>query len=194
MKFETDDIALVEKLQQCNEQAFNLLYRKYAGLVFSFGMKYLRSKEDAEELTQAVFLKIWENCRNLKTNTSLKSYIFTIAYNDICKLFRKRSYMRKFLSGKLPEIQEQDSQTEEYINAGQLLNLVMQVIRKLPEKQMMAFVKSRIEGKSSREIAEEMNLSPGTVDNYISEALKLVRSKLKSKDLALPVLLSLFFL
>jgi RNA polymerase sigma-70 factor (ECF subfamily) len=66
-----------------------------------------------------------------------------------------------------------------------VLNRVQQIIDKLPEKQKDIFRKSRLEGKPSKEIAEEMKLSPGTVDNYISEALKFIRGRLRKEDLAL---------
>jgi len=90
-----NDIELVEKLQKGDVEAFDLIYDKYSGKLYSFGLKYLRSNSEAEELVQSVFLKVWENYKNLKKESSFKSYLFTIAYNDICKLFRKRNYHHK---------------------------------------------------------------------------------------------------
>ena len=68
-----------------------------------------------------------------------------------------------------------------------------QIVNKLPEKQKTIFLKSSKEGKSTREIAEEVGLSPGTVDNYISESLKFIRSRLRDEDLSLLLSFSLFF-
>jgi RNA polymerase sigma-70 factor (ECF subfamily) len=155
-------------------------------------LKYLRSTDEAEELVQSVFLKIWENRRHIDKELSFKSYLFTIAYNDICKFFRKRSYLNKFISEKLYENSQQSSITEESLDFQSVLTKVQLIIDKLPERQKNIFHKSRQEGKSSKEIAKELSLSPGTVDNYISQALKFIRKRLPEEDIAFLLCFSLF--
>jgi RNA polymerase sigma-70 factor (family 1) len=189
-----DDIELVERLQKGDVEAFDLIYEKYSGKLYAFGLKYLRSTAEAEELVQSVFLKVWENFKILKKESSFKSYLFTIAYNDICKLFRKRKYQEKFLSDTLYEKSQSYSEIEDSIDYNSVLERVQQIIDKLPERQKIIFLKSRKEGKSSKEIAEELNLSPGTVDNYNSDALRFIRSRLQNENLPVVLLISLFFL
>jgi RNA polymerase sigma-70 factor (family 1) len=157
-------------------------------------LKYLRSTAEAEELVQSVFLKLWENYRNLKKESSFKSYLFTIAYNDICKLFRKRNYLQKFISDTNAENPQPSFEIEEGIDYQSVLERVKQIVDKLPERQKAIFLKSREEGKSTKEIAEEFGLSPGTVNNYISESLKFIRSFLHNENLPVLLLFSLFFL
>lgn len=89
MKSFPEDIELSELIQKGNIAAFNLLFEKYSGRLYSFGLKYLHSKEDAENLVQSVFHKLWERRKLLRKEASLKSYLFTIAYNDICKFIGK---------------------------------------------------------------------------------------------------------
>ncbi|HEY5122837.1 MAG TPA: RNA polymerase sigma-70 factor [Ignavibacteria bacterium] len=188
------DIELVERLQKGDVEAFDLIYKKYSRKLYAFGLKYLRSTAETEELVQSVFLKIWENYKNLKKESSFKSYLFTIAYNDICKLFRKRNYLQKFVGDTLYENTQSSSETEDGIDYQFVLERVQQIVEKLPEKQKNIFLKSRQEGKSTKEIAEEVGLSPGTVDNYISESLKFIRSRLQNENLPVLLLFSLFFL
>ena len=185
---------MVEKLQKGSVETFDLIYEKYSGKLYSFALKYLRSKADAEELVQSVFLKLWENRKNLIKEFSFKSYLFTIAYNDICKLFRKRNYLQKFISDTLYENSQSSSETEDGINYRSVLERVQQIIDKLPERQKTIFLKSRQECKSTKQIAEEVDLSPGTVDNYISEALKFIRNRLRNENLPVLLFFSLFFL
>jgi len=70
---------------------------------------------------------------------------------------------------------------------------VLQIVDKLPERQKNIFLKSRQEGKSTKEIAEEVGLSSGTVDNYISESLKFIRIRLHKENLPVLLFISLFF-
>lgn len=189
-----DDIELVERLQKGDIEAFDLIYEKYSGKLYAFGLKYLKSTEEAEELVQSVFLKLWENYKILKKELSFKSYLFTIAYNDICKLFRKRNYRQKFIDDTLYENSQFSSEIEEGIDYHSVLEQVEQIVNKLPEKQKTIFLKSRKESKSTKEIAEEVGLSPGTVDNYISESLKFIRSRLRKENVSVLLLFSLFFI
>ena len=194
MKLIPSDIELVEKLQKGDIEAFDMIYVKYSGKLYAFGLKYLRSHTETEELVQSVFLKVWENYKNLKKESSFKSYLFTIAYNDICKLFRKRNYLQKFIIDTLHENSQSSSETEEGIDYQSVLERVQQIVEKLPEKQKTIFLKSRQEGKSTKEIAKDVGLSTGTVDNYISESLKFIRSRLRNENLPVLLLFSLFFL
>jgi RNA polymerase sigma-70 factor (ECF subfamily) len=188
------DIELVERLQKGDVEAFDMIYEKYSGKLYSFGLKYLRSTVEAEELVQSVFLKLWENSKNLKKELSFKSYLFTIAYNDICKLFRKRSYSQKFINDILYENSQASNEIENRIHFQSVLEQVQQIIEKLPERQRIIFLKSRQEGKSTKDIAKEIGLSPGTVDNYIAASLKFIRSQLPKENLYLVLLFSLYLL
>ena len=188
------DIELVEKLQKGDVEAFDLIYDKYSRKLYAFGLKYLGSTDEAEELVQSVFLKLWENYKILKKESSFKSYLFTIAYNDICKLFRKRNYLKKYVSDTLYENSQSFSETEDGIDYKSVLERVQQIVDKLPERHKTIFLKSRQEGKSTKEIAEEVGLSSGTIDNYISESLKFIRARLHKENLPVLLLFSLFFL
>lgn len=188
------DIELVRRLQAGDVEAFDLIYKKYSGKLYSFGLKYLRSTAEAEELVQSIFLKIWENHKHIDKELSFKSYLFTIAYNDICKLFRKRNYLQKFISDTIAENPQFSFEIEEGIDYQSILERVQQIVDKLPERQKTIFLKSRQEGKSTKEIAEEIGLSPGTIDNYISETLRFIRRRLHNEDFALLLFFSLFFL
>ena len=127
---------------------------------------------------QSVFLKLWENHKNLRKESSLKSFLFTIAYNEICSLFRRRVYLQKYSDHIKLQQSPVSSDTEESIYYNSLRERLDEIIMQLPERQRSIFLKSRIEGKSSRVIAFELGLSPGTVDNYISKTLRMINEKL----------------
>ena len=185
------DDELVEKLRKGDFEAFDAVFEKYSNRLFGFALKYLKSKEETEGLVQDVFLKIWENRKNLKEDSSLKSYLFTISYHNICKFFRKKQ-----LQGKLKEeiglSTDISVDTEEQIDYQSTLEQIEKLIDQLPPKQKAIFEKSRKEGKSTREIAEEMHLAPGTVDNHISSAIKFLRKHISRSNLASSLFLVVF--
>lgn len=185
------DCELVEKLRRGDLEAFDQVFKKYGDRLFGFALSYLKSKEDAEGLVQDVFLKVWENRKNLKKESSLKSYLFTIAYHDMCKLFRKKQIHEKFLEER-GTAENMTVNMEEQLEYKAILEQVDQLIDKLPQKQRIIFTKSRKEGKSTKEIAVEMNLAPGTVDNQISAALKFLRKNLSGNNFALLLFFAVF--
>ena len=93
------DYKLVERLCVGDVEAFDLIFEKYSRHLFGFALSYLKSKEETEELVQDVFLKIWENRKKLKKESSLKSYLFTITYHNICQIFRRRQVYKNHRKG-----------------------------------------------------------------------------------------------
>ena len=170
------DIDLVKRLKQGDELAFDLIFEKYSGKIFLFGMKYLKNKDEAEELVQSVLLKVWEHRLTLIQESSFKSYLFTIAYHDICKIFNKRIYHQEFVKEVLYLDSQVSTKTETTIENKFNLELVLNIVDKLPKKKHAIIFKSWLEGKSTKEIAKDVGLSAGTVDNYISESLKFIKN------------------
>ena len=190
----TPDDKLVDHLRNGDLEAFDFIFKKYGDRLFGFALTYLKSREETEELVQNVFLKIWENRKNLKNpgkESSLKSYLFTIAYHNMCRLFREKQIHDKFAE----EILVQGNRTvcmEEQLEYKSTLEQVNRLIEKLPEKQKIIFLKSRKEGKSSKEIADEMNIAPGTVDNQISIAIKFLKKNLPEGSFAVLLYFAVF--
>lgn len=187
----SSDYELVEKLRKGDLESFDLIFKKYGDRLFGFALKYLKSKEETEGLVQDVFLKIWENRKNLKKESSLKSYLFTIAYHNMCKLFRKKQIHEKFKE-EIGYTRIGSINLEDQLEYKSTLEQVDLLIEKLPDKQRVIFMKSRKEGKSTREIADEMNLAPGTVDNQISKALKFMRKNVSGNSFALSLFFAVF--
>jgi RNA polymerase sigma-70 factor (family 1) len=187
----TTDIELIESLQKGDTEAFDLIFRRYSDRLYGFAFKYLKSKEESEELVQDVFLKIWENRRNLKQEGTLRSYLFTISYHNMCRLFRRRNYQEK-VARELVHSGNEEMTIDDKIDYQSVLEQVDQLIEQLPARQKEIFILSRKQGKSSKEIAAELKIVPGTVDNQISEALKFIRKHL-GMSLALLMYFEVFF-
>jgi RNA polymerase sigma-70 factor (ECF subfamily) len=188
VKFE--DQQLVQSLQKGNVAAFDSLFEIYSPKLYGFAFKYFRNEAEAEELVQEVFVKVWENRHGLKTEHSFKSYLFTIALNQIRKYFNKKAVALRYLESLQHEPEFSDpALAEDYESALQKLN---SIIDQMPSRRREIFIKSKLEGKSSKEVAAELNISPGTVDNQVSEALRFLRSQFKTESLGLLLFAALF--
>lgn len=186
-----DDNGLVKLLQKGNVLAFDSLFQVYSPKLFGFALKYLKNETDAEELVQEVFVIVWENRQILKSELSFKSYLFTIALNKIRKHFNQKATSLRYIETLNYESEVTDSQLiqDNYESVLQQINLI---IEQMPQRRREIFVKSKLEGKSSKEIAIELDITTGTVDNQVSDALRFIRSQLKKENIALLLFVVLF--
>ena len=173
---------LIIRLKSGNILAFNQLFEVYSSKLFLFAKGYLKSVEDSEELVQEVFTTIWEKREQLKPELSFKSYIFTIAFNVIKKHFRQKAMFRKFVYAEL--LEESSLETTQKIDYNSLRNHILDIANFLPEKRRIVFIKSRFEGFSNKEIAEEMGLSKKTIENHLNLALKEIKRRIDSDRLS----------
>jgi RNA polymerase sigma-70 factor (ECF subfamily) len=174
-----DDSVLVRQLVNGNILAFNTLFRKYSSRLFRFAIGYLKSDDEAEELVQEVFTKVWEKRKDLKEELSFKFYLFTIAFNLIRKHFRKRASLSNYLNSGL--ISDLDIQTSQKITCDSLFQFISRLVNLLPQRRKEIFIKSRFEGLTIKEISEDLNISHKTVENQLTDALKFIRTNIRSE-------------
>ena len=167
------------------------MFQLYGNRIYRFANGYLKSVPDAEELVQDVFMKIWEKRGELNENLSFKSYIFTIAFNIIRKHFVKKALNAKFIDQQI--INDTDLNTLQNIDYQSTKKLLDNLVEQLPPRRREVFIKSRIDGHTVKEIAEELGTSPKTVENQLGEALKFIRSHIGKEDFAILIFFMLFY-
>ncbi len=182
---------LVKALTNGEIKAFNNLFQLYGNRLFRFALGYMKSEPDAEELVQDVFMKIWEKRLELKEDLSFKAYIFTIAFNIIRKYFLKKALTTKYFEHQV--IDDMDINTIQNIDYQSTKNLIDRIVDQLPARRKEVFIKSRFEGFTVKEIADELGTSPKTVENQLGEALKFIREHLSKDDLTTIVFFILFY-
>src|SRR5674476_30769 len=183
-----NEALLVRNLSKGNLLAFNTLYKEYSGRLYRFALGYLKSEEEAEELVQEVFTKIWEKRSDLKKELSFKSFLFTIAFNIIRKHFRTKAYLSEYFKTRISD--DIDMKTSQKITYDSLYQYITELVNQLPERRKEIFIKSRFEGLSINEIAEKLKISHKTVENQLTDALKFIRTNLNRENI--PVILFFF--
>lgn len=183
---------LIRNLSKGNILAFNTLFREYSVRLYRFSYGYLKSEAESEELVQEVFIKIWEKRKEIREETSFRSYLFTIAFNIIKKHFRRKYQCSEYFKSEI--YNDLDLQTSDQITYDSLQQFIVKLVDQLPERRKEIFIKSRFEGKNVREIAEELKISHKTVENQLTDALKFIRTHLNKEGVAVFLFLCLFIL
>jgi RNA polymerase sigma-70 factor (ECF subfamily) len=181
---------LVKELSKGNLLAFNALYKEYSVRLYRFAFGYLKSKEEAEELVQEVFTIIWDKRKELRAELSFRSFLFTISFNMIRKHFRTKAHLAEFI--RLQEGTGADSSTGDDLNFQSLLEHIKKLVDQLPDRRREIFQKSRFDGLTIQEIADELNISHKTVENQLTEALRFLRTHLNQEALPLILFFALF--
>ena len=186
------DYWVVKNLKTGNIKAFDELFNKYSQRLFNFSVKYLKSTEEAEEVVQEVFLYIWEKREGLKPESSFNSYLFTIAHNIIKKHFIKKSRENAFKDDVIYEFLKQENNLDQVIDYKFILEKVESIIDRLPERRKEIFIKRKYYGLPVKQIAEELSISPNTVENQLAAAQKQILGELKNEKLAGLLFFTLF--
>jgi RNA polymerase sigma-70 factor (ECF subfamily) len=172
-----------------NTKAFEILYERYVGVLYQFIQKRIDSKEDSKEIVQNVFEWLWMNRQKVVITDSLQGYLFGAAKNQALNYIRTRKIQNRYISHFLQYITTQhDRSTEEMLDLADLETTIERSISELPEKCQIVFRMSRIEHLSNQYIAERMNISIRTVENYMSQALKHLRINLGETTVVLVLL------
>ena len=186
------DTDLILALKEGNLKAFNQVFDRYAKRLYRFSMGYLKSAENAEEIVQEVFLKIWHNREELIVQKSFDSYLFTIAKNGILNTIRKSKSEQAYLNyAKL--YPGKDVLLDQELDFKELKKAYQEAIAQLSPRRKEIFLLSREQSLSNAEIAQKMNISVKTVENQMTSALAEIRKNLRSLGFSGIIFFELFF-
>lgn len=172
------EIELIILIKEGNIQAFNEFYKQNWRALYQMAYRSTCSQEDAKDLVQTVFINLW-NCRySLEPDRYNTSYLFRMLKNNIINFYKQDSARKKRLE-KLLQLDSADQYTNEDSLIAKELSVVIEgEIRELPRKMQEVFILSRHQNLSVNEISETLNITPRTVKNQLSNALKILRTKL----------------
>jgi len=168
---------LITLLRNGSQFAFEQLFERYSQKLYRFSFSYLKSETEAEEIVQNVFLKLWENRKKLKNETSFQAYLFTIAFNSIRKHFNQKARSEHYRTEIIEWLSDENPSLETNADFEKLVAKLEELIEQMPVRRKEIFLKRKKEGKSIRDIASEMGISPKTVENQITEAMNFLKKE-----------------
>lgn len=171
---ESDDILLARKVMEGDYGAFREVYDKYSPVLYSMALKFLKDESMAANTVQTVFVKLWENRRQIVVNINLKSYLYSAAKHQVLNTIRNRNVELRGnwrYARLLGDIQDDAQACMERDERSRQLS---DAIARLPVQQARV-VSLKREGLGNEEIARKLNISVSTVKFHYNEALKALR-------------------
>ncbi len=183
---------LILLLRQGDVKAFDELYYRYIPRLMSFTRTYILDEQEAEEVVQVIFVKIWEKRKYLDETKYLKPYLFQSVKNHLFNLIRNKKK-----TCQLEDIPDEQFPTEdtilENLSYKELEDTVFGLIESLPRMQKEVFVLSRMECLTSSEIAVKLKISKRTVEHHIYLSVKYLKVKLMHRASLYGTLLVTFY-
>jgi len=166
---------------------FSDIYVTYYSKLIRFAKEYVGVTEDAENIVQDIFLRIWERQDTIHLIENVNAYLFKLVKNKCLDYLKGRLSAEKhnktiqssFEVEMNLKIQSLDRFDDAFVSEKSMEDTVTEAIDSLPPKCREIFLLSRMEGLKYREISERFNISVNTVENQMSIALKKLRVKLK---------------
>jgi RNA polymerase sigma-70 factor (ECF subfamily) len=166
-----------------------LFYKQYASLCH-YASSIVGNRDDAEDVVQEVFIKVWQNRPDLVTTEQVKYYLFTATRNNCLTLLRRRKTMAvaDVDVSQLEQVADEEPRRQP---SGDLKALIANALEQLPPQCQRIFRLSRFGKLTYNEIAAEMGLSVKTVENQMGKALRILRTYMKQNYIPMLLLIEL---
>ena len=189
MQMEISEKELILKAQVGDQTAFEQLIYNYDKAVLSIAMRYVRNNDDAKDIYQEVFIRVYKSLKKFEFRSEFSTWIFRITTN-VCLTYKSRKKDQLMVPlqeefeednsefGRVELISDEKSPEEEILNTD-LKNFIGNAVDSLSERQRITFVLKHYEGYKIKEIAEMLNCKEGTVKKYLFDAINNLRKKLE---------------
>jgi RNA polymerase sigma-70 factor, ECF subfamily len=180
---------LIESAQNGDSAAFEELIYRYDKNVLSIALKFVKNQDDAKDIYQEVFLRVFGGLKNFKFKSEFSTWLYRITAN-VCLTFKEKQKKRSYVSidddgdEETSEnlgafIKDENSLTpEKILSDSEVSSHVNKALEKLTSRQKMIFILKHYEGYKIKEIAEIINVGEGTVKKYLFEAVHKLREEL----------------
>lgn len=168
----------LKALREGNHLAFEELFDNWYEPLCRYAFSVLRDMDEAEDVVQKMFCKLWDQHDTLDIKSSVNSYLYRIVHNDSLNFIQQKTSHKEHNLNFISTLNSEVNSTIEHIEANELQNAISKALDKLPPQCRRVFEMSRMQQLSYSEIANKLDISTNTVENHISKALKLLRVEL----------------
>ena len=175
---ENEESQLIKNCIKGDRRSQELLYQQYAGQMFAISLRYTKAQQEAEDVLQESFIKVFDQLKTFKGTSKLVFWIKKIVINTALNTGRGKLYLYPMVDiDDLKESEGRDTQAADYT-----MDELMFMIKKLPTSSQVIFNLYAIEGYKHHEIAAMLKISEGTSKSQYSRARFLLREEMKIKN------------
>jgi RNA polymerase sigma-70 factor (ECF subfamily) len=175
MEFQDEQIALL--LSKRDEATFEQVFKTHYKNLYAYAFTILKDEDEAEEMVQQVFFKLWERSAHLSFSGPIAAYLYRAVHNESLN-FLKHQKVKAGHQLHVAYSMKKTEQAQPRMVRKELENKFREALNELPEQCRTVFQLSRFEDMKYKEIAEKLDISIKTVENHMGKALKLLRAKL----------------
>lgn len=188
------DDELQQYLVHDNEQAFTVLYERYADEVMAILLRILKAEALAQDVMQEVFIKIWNNRSQLQHVKVFKAYLLVMARNHALNSLKSALRSETAMGEIVHAFVSQRNTTDEELLSKEYLHFIEEVINRLPERSREIFVMCRKQDRSYDEVATELGISRNAVKNHMVYSMKVLRGAVENElGIPLSILIAVLF-
>jgi RNA polymerase sigma-70 factor (ECF subfamily) len=179
---EPDDRLLVQAVREGDTDAFEQLVRRKTGKVYAICCRVIGNAEDAKDIAQLVFIKLWENLEKYDPKYAFDTWLYRMVTNVAIDFMRNRNSRENAVNSNLRLVRtEIDAEQGIHFQRKEVESLFQQVASVLSPKQKAIFVMNQMEDLSSAEIARSLGCRESTVRNHLFNARKLMQQELRKR-------------
>ncbi len=170
-----DNTFLIGQLKKGNEKAYAYLVDTYHYRLCVYANSLIKDRDRAEDIVQNVFIRTWERRNSLKSEFTIKSFLYKSVHNEFIDQYRKRKSVSALEKIYIEEMEQITTRDDAFLE--RLLSFLHREINNLPPKCKKIFLMSKEEGCTNHEIAERLNVSKKTIEYHITKAFAILRQK-----------------
>ena len=184
------DSEVIELILRGHSEKYRILVEKYQGMVFRTSMGFLHNRDDADDLTQEVFIQAYQSLNGFKGQAAFSTWLYRITINASMNKARKSSknliinridsLFGRDKTAQIPFSLSENENPESILIRQEHADRVNKALDSLPEKQRTAVVLSKYDDLSQKEIAEIMNTTEGAVEALLQRAKNNLRERLSA--------------
>lgn len=162
-----------------NTSAFEAIVREYQSFAYALSFRFLRHPEEAEDVVQEAFIRLWKNMHKYKPEIKLSTWLYRIVTN-LCLDHLKSAYARQKPQNLVGANEvRSDNQPDDVLKAKEINILIQEIASDLTPKQKAVFILRDLEGLSVEEVCTILSLSAGNVKSNLYYSRKFVSEKLR---------------
>lgn len=183
--------SLMQGIREGNYKAFSMFYKQYLPVVNKFVLLYVKSPDLSKDLTQEIFIKIWEKRENIPELDDLKSYLFIITRNHTFTFLKKASVEDSLKEKIILSSSTICNSTEDQIHSAEYAAHLQRILNTMPHQTQKIFELCRVEEKSYQEVSTLLGISKDAVKKHMVRSMRIIKLTIQS---SMDIFLSLLIL